>query len=73
MCIWRNEKWGVDYWETYAPVLHWISLIQLLAIAGIHESARISIEFVLYFPQSDLDMDVFMEITLGMEVDKNRR
>ena len=20
------QSWGVDYWETYAPVLHWMSV-----------------------------------------------
>ena len=34
---------------------------------------RRPIEFVLDFPQSDLDVDVFMDLTLGMWVDGNRR
>ena len=32
-----------------------------------------SIDFVLAFPQADLDVDVFTEPTLGMEVDRNTR
>ena len=45
----------------------------LIAIASIHEFPSISIDFVLAFPQSDLDVDVFMDLPLVMLVDGNRR
>ena len=42
--------------------------MSLLAIASIHEFPSRSIDFVLAFPQAVLDMDILMEIPLGMEV-----
>ena len=44
----------------------------LLAIESLHKFPSISIDFLLAFPQSDLDVDFFMYITLGIGVDKNR-
>ena len=46
--------------------------MSLLAIASIREFPIRSIDSVLAFPQYDLDVGVFMEITLGMWVDGNR-
>ena len=43
----------------------------LLAIASIHELPRRSIDSVPTFPQADLDVDVFVDLPLGMGVDGN--
>ena len=67
--IWAHgvmQYWGVNYWETYAPLENWISVGSLLAIASIYELPIISIDFVTEFPQAGLDVDVFVEIHLGM-------
>ena len=42
-----------------------------LTIENIHELSRRSIYFVLGFTQADLDVDIFMEIPLGIGVDGN--
>eukprot|EP00957_Ditylum_brightwellii_P009407 711343-Ditylum_brightwellii.AAC.1 len=62
------QKWGVDFWETYSPVVHWITVHTLLAIAAIHDLPASSIDFVLAFPQAELDVIVCMELPIGMEV-----
>ena len=49
-----------------------ISVRSLLAISRIHGLPSISTDFLLAFPQSDLDMGFFMEILLEMVVDGNR-
>ena len=43
----------------------------ILAIEIIHEFPSRSIDFVLDFHQDDLDVDIFMEIPLGMGFDGN--
>jgi Reverse transcriptase (RNA-dependent DNA polymerase). len=63
------QKWGVDYWETYSPVVNWISVRALLTISKIHNLPTKSIDFFLAFPQAELDMDVFMEIPAGFSSD----
>ena len=66
------QQWVINYFETYASVLNWISVMSLLSIGSIHEFPSISIYFVLSFPQADLDLDLFVEQPLEMVVDKNR-
>ena len=46
---------------------------EILSIENIHILPSISIDFVLSFPQSDLGVNVFVEIPLGMGVDGKRR
>ena len=48
-----------------------ISVRSLLAIESIHEFSSRLITFVIDFNQSDIDVDVFMELPLGMLVDEN--
>ena len=66
------QKWGVKYLETYAPVVNWVSVRSLFAIESIHELPSISIDFINEFCQVDLDVDVFMDLPLGIGVGENR-
>jgi hypothetical protein len=63
------QQWGVNYWETYAPVVNWISVRFLLIISEIIGLETKALDFVLAFPQADLDTPVFMEIPIGIAVD----
>jgi len=65
-------RWGIDYWETYSPVVNWISVRALLAISAIHNLPTKSIDFVLAFPQADLDTDVYMEFPAGFSQNLRR-
>jgi hypothetical protein len=60
------QTWVQDYWETYAPVVTWASVRLLLIVAKIHGLSSKSIDFVLAFPQADLDMPVYMELPAGV-------
>ena len=59
------QTWGQNYWETYAPVVNWVSARMLLAIAKIHNLPSKGIDFVLAFPQADLEIPVYMELPMG--------
>ena len=61
--IWR---WVINYWETYPPVENWISVRNLLAIFNIFNLKSRSIDFVLIFPQTDLDVNVYMGFQVGV-------
>ena len=65
------QQWGINYWETYAPVVNWISVRFLLILGEIAGLESRAIDFVLAFPQADLDVPVYMELPLGMEVSGN--
>ena len=60
------QQWGENYWETYSPVVNMLSVRLLLAISHLHDLETQSIDFVLAFPQADLDVDVWMELPDGM-------
>lgn len=64
-----QQQWGVNYWETYAPVVDWAAIRLLLILAKIHGIETRSIDFVLAFPQATLNVDVFMELPMGMDID----
>ena len=61
------QRWGVDYWETYAPVVNWISVRLLMVLSLIYNLETKSIDFVLAFPQLTLERDVFMDLPYGFE------
>ena len=42
----------------------------LLALCNIHKLKSKSIDFVLVFPQADLDVDIWMELPIGFIIDE---
>ncbi|KAL7466170.1 hypothetical protein ACHAXS_006459 [Conticribra weissflogii] len=63
------QQWGVNYWETYAPVVNWISMRFLLVLSEMLQLDTRAIDFVLAFPQADLDTPVYMCLPTGMVID----
>ena len=59
------HQWGVHYWDTYSPVVNWMSvrsIIILSILIGIHTK---SVDFVLAYNKSDLKTDIFMGPPIG--------
>ena len=67
------QTWGENYWETYAPVVNWLSVRTLMALSIIHDLETRSIDFILAFPQAELDVDIFMELPYGFDIDGSKR
>jgi len=63
-----QQEYGVNYWETYSPVVNWMSVRLLLTICHLHKFDSQSIDFVLAFPQADLKVDIYMALPQGIEV-----
>jgi hypothetical protein len=61
-----QQTWGLDYWDTYAPVVTWASVRLLLIVAKILGLESKSIDFILAFPQADLDVPVYVELPAGV-------
>ncbi len=62
------QSWDVDNWETFASVVNWMSIRILLMVAKIHGLDTKTIDFVLAFPQDQLDINMFMEIPIRMQL-----
>ena len=60
------QRWGENYWETYYPVVNIMSVHLLPEIAHIHCLNSKWIDFLLAFPQADIDIDIWMELPKGM-------
>ena len=52
------QQWGVSYWKTYSLVVNMLTVCLLLAFCNIHGLESKSIDFILAFPQADLDVDI---------------
>ena len=62
-----QEK-GINYWETYTPVVQWMSVKIMLKLAAIENLHTKSIDFVLVYLQANLDVDIYMELPQGFNV-----
>ena len=62
------QQWGINYSETYAPVVNWISVWFLLILSQIAGLETRAIDFVLGFPQAKLDVHVYMYVPAGMQL-----
>ena len=60
------QKHGVNYWETYSPVVNWFSIRLCLALTLIFQWKTRQIDFVLAFPQADVECDLFMQLPRGI-------
>ena len=67
------QTWGVNYWETYSPVVNWLSVRTLMALSIIHDLETRSIDFVLAFPQAELEVPVYMELPSGFSSENSQR
>ena len=56
---------GDTYWDTYAPVVSWMSVRLMLIFSEIHHLHTRSIDFTLAFPQADVKVDIYMDLPLG--------
>ena len=70
LCTQRGmQEWGDSFWETYLPVFKMLSKRLILAITKIHNIHSKVIDFVLEFPQSDLEEDIWMHLPVVIQVD----
>jgi Reverse transcriptase (RNA-dependent DNA polymerase) len=64
---------GVNYWETYAPVIAWTTIRLYLIMALLNKKTTRQIDFVLAYPQADIECDLYMEIPRGFEFQGSRK
>jgi Reverse transcriptase (RNA-dependent DNA polymerase) len=67
----RQTK-DVNYWETYSPVVGWSTIRMFLILMLLNGWKSRQVDFVLAFPQADIECEMFMEVPQGFNVDGNR-
>ena len=68
-----QQQWGIKYWETYAPVVKWVSFRFLLIISQISGLETQALYFVLALPQANLDVPVYMNIPPGIDIENGSK
>ena len=61
------QVYGENYWDTYAPVVNWISIRMLMASSILFNLHTRSIDFTLAFPQADADDTIYMKLPFGFQ------
>ena len=61
----HKQEYGVNFWETYSPVVNWFTIRLFLTLALIFQWHTRQIDFVLAFPQADVECDMYMAIPRG--------
>jgi hypothetical protein len=63
------QQWGTNYWGTYSPAVKMVTVRLILLLAQIYKLDLKAIDFVLAFPQAKLDVNIWMYLTIGFQVD----
>jgi len=65
----KEQAFGRDYWETYAPVAARSTIRLLLYLSTILNLHTRQVDYTSAFPQADLDVPVYMRVPQGWYVD----
>ena len=66
-CHGGQQQWGVQYWETYSPVVSWMAVRTLLVLSKLHNLHTQSIDFTLAFPQKDVKVPIYLHTPKGID------
>jgi hypothetical protein len=69
----KEQAFGRDYWETYAPVASWSTIRLLLSLSTVMNLQTRQEDYTSAFPQAKLDMPVFMRVPQGWHVNTQGR
>ena len=68
-----QQQWGINYWETYAPVVNWVSVRFILIISQLAGLETQALDFVVVFTQAKLDVPVYMKIPPGIDIENGSK
>jgi hypothetical protein len=63
------QHWGTNYWETYSTVVNMVTVCLILLLAQTYKLDSKAINFVLTFLQAELDINIWMYLPIGFQVD----
>eukprot|EP00980_Cylindrotheca_fusiformis_P019196 scaffold6521_cov93-Cylindrotheca_fusiformis.AAC.4 len=67
----KQEK-HVNFWQTYSPVVGWVTIRFFLILALLNNWHARQFDFVLAYPQADIEVPLYMDIPRGFEVPGGR-
>ena len=63
-----QQEMGINYWETYAPVVMWTTIRLIITLAKIQGWPARQLDFVLAYPHAEVDVDKYMKLPKGFEI-----
>jgi hypothetical protein len=63
------QQRGTNYWETYSPVVNMVTVHLILLLAQIYKLGSNAVDFVIAFPQAELDVNIWTYLLIGFQVD----
>jgi histone deacetylase 1/2 len=67
------QIYGVNYWETYSPVVRWSTIRVILTISIMNGWYTRQLDFVLAYPQAPVECDLYMAIPYGYKIQDPKR
>eukprot|EP00957_Ditylum_brightwellii_P121162 9240681-Ditylum_brightwellii.AAC.1 len=67
-CHGGQQQWGVNFYETYAPVVTWASVRSLLIMSKLYNLNFRSIDFVLAYPQAEVKATIYLASPAGIKI-----
>ena len=64
---------NVHHWETFSSVVRWSLIRVFLILTAINVWKMRQVDFVLAFPQANIETKIFMEIPRGFEHNASRK
>ena len=58
------QKWGVNYWDNYSPVVNWMYVRAMLTLSILIDLNTKSVGFVLDYTQADVKKYILMKLTI---------
>jgi len=68
-----QQEHGVNFWETYAPVVGWTTIRMFLVLMLLNDWKSKQVDFVLAFPQADIECPMYMDIPRGFKFAGDRK
>ncbi len=62
-----KQVYGMNYFETYAPVVTWFAIKLMIIFRIIFCWALQQVDFVMAYPQAPIEMDIYMELPQGIQ------
>jgi hypothetical protein len=62
-----KQIYGMNYFETYAPVVTWFAIRLMIIFGIIFCWALHQVDFVMAYPQTPIEMDIYMELAQGIQ------
>jgi hypothetical protein len=62
-----KQIYGMNYFETYAPVVTWLAIRCMIVFGIIFCWALCQVNFVMAYPQAPIEIDIYMELPQGIQ------